>query len=144
MALGILLVLHVVLLALASTNFTVVTGWATGSFGWNYLSYSYQDGWGYIYHSQFSLAVVITYLLAYLAGTLAYAMLWSRGAPFCGFLGIALSIVGLASFALEASHWVFVYNLSWIASAPAVMFPLAAVAAFQMWVTRKQPAEDFH
>jgi hypothetical protein len=138
MALGILLVLHVALLALASTGFTVVTGWTTGSFGWNYLNYSYQDGWGDLYQSPYSLSVITAYLLAYLAGTLAYALAWSRGAHLCGFIGLALSIVGLVSFAIEASHWAFVHNLSWIASFPAVMFPLAIVAMIRVWTIRRR------
>jgi hypothetical protein len=42
-----------------------------------------------------------------------------------------LCIVGLVSFGIEGSHRIWSHELSWIASFPVVMVPLAAVAAWQ-------------
>jgi hypothetical protein len=131
-----LLLLNVAFLALASTNFTMATGWMTGSFQWTSFTYSYQNGWGYLYQSPYTLPVIVTYLLAYTAGAAAYAVTWAGGSRVLGLAGLVLSLAGLASFAIEGSHWVFVHNLSWIASFPAVMLLLAPLALVQAWRRR--------
>ena len=60
--------------------------------------------------------------------------LWVRlaaGSRYVAGAGVALCIIGFVSFGIEGSHWLVAHNLSWIASFPVVMFPLAVVAGFQ-------------
>jgi hypothetical protein len=121
-------VVHLVLLALACTSFTLVTVWANGAWTCNFYTYRYAAGWGYAYRSDYTLPVVITYLAAYAAGIAVYAFAWGAGSRFLAGSGLALCIVGLVSFGIESSHWIWSHNLTWIASFPVVMVPLAVVA----------------
>ena len=123
-------VVHLVLLALACTHFTLVTGWASGSWTCDFCTYCYADGWGHVYQSDYTLPVIITYLAAYAAGIAVYGLAWGAGSRWIAGIGLALCIVGLVSFGIEGSHWVWSHNLSWIASFPVVMFPLAVVAGY--------------
>jgi hypothetical protein len=107
------------------------TGWATGDWKCNFYTYSYTDGWGHVYRSDYTLPVIITYLAAYVSGLAVYLLAWASGSRYVAGIGLALCIVGLASFGIEVSHWLWPHNLSWIASFPAVMFPLAAVAGYR-------------
>lgn len=84
-----------------------------------------------VYRSDYTLPVIITYLAAYAAGIAVYAFAWSAGSRWIAGTGMALSIVGLMSFGIEGSHWLWSHNLSRIASFPVVMFPLAVVAGYQ-------------
>ena len=63
-----LLITHVILLILASTSFTVVTGLRDGHFRWEYMNYVSQSGWGVPYQFPYTLPVVISYLAAYGSG----------------------------------------------------------------------------
>ena len=123
-------VTHLVLLTLACTSFTVISGWATGGWKCNFYIYRYADGWGHAYLSDYTLPVILTYLTAYAVGLAVYAFAWAGGSRYVAGTGLALCIVGLVSFGIEGSHWVWSHNLSWIASFPVVMFPLAVVAGF--------------
>ncbi len=128
-----LLVLHVVLLALASTCFTIVPVAGDGHFQWEYLRYITKGGWGVPYQSAYSLPVVLAYLAAYCTGVAAYCVAFRGGSRIIGLLGIVLCIVGLASFGLELSHWFAAHNWSWIASAPILLVALAPAAAVQQY-----------
>jgi len=124
-------VVHLVLLALACTSFTLVTGWANGDWKYNFYTYCFADGWGHAYRSDYTLPLIITYLAAYAVGIGAYAMAWRAGSRYVAGTGLALCIVGLVSFGIEGSHWIGSHDLSWIASFPVVMLPLAVVAGYQ-------------
>ena len=49
-------------------------------------------------------------------------------ATFTGVTGIVLSAIGLISFTIEGSHWVFDHQRSWLAFSPALMFVLVVIA----------------
>jgi hypothetical protein len=49
-----------------------------------------------------------------------------------GDTGVVLCLLGLLSFALEASHWLLDHHSSLIASAPVIVLPLCLVAVFQL------------
>ena len=121
------LAVHVVLLLLASTRMSVVTG---PPYTWEYFRYYQESGWGYRYVSYYELSTVILYLLGNLAGLAAYVTVARAGSPILGVIGSALSISGLLSFAFEASHWWVDHNRSFIFSAPIASFALAGVAAW--------------
>src|SRR5204863_8475573 len=95
--------LHVVMLLLAATNFTLVTAPFSGP-GWtcNYFSCGYANGWGYVYRSDYSLAQVVAYLVAYGAGAVLYPMVTRP--KFLGVVASAVCAVGFVSFAVELSH----------------------------------------
>jgi hypothetical protein len=133
-----LLATHVVLLILASTSFTVVTGFGDHHFEWQYLTYASQSGWGVKYQFPYSLPVVLTYLVAYGAGLAAYVIAWRSGFLITGGVGTLLCAVGFASFAYELTHWVREYYASWIVSLPGPLL-LLAVAAVVQRVSSKNP-----
>ena len=101
-----LLAVHVVLLILASTRFTVATGLADGHFQWEYFQYTQQSGWGLPYQFPYILPVVLTFVAAYAVGLGAYLLTWKLGAAILGAIGSLLCGLGLASFAYELHHWV--------------------------------------
>jgi len=126
-----LLVLHALLLLLASTGFTIVTClFGGGSLHWCWLKYASQSGFGRAYHSEFSLPVVLTYIVAFSVGLVGFALGLKTGRKaICG-LGAVLSAVGLVSFLIEGSHWVVEHHRSWLAFSPAVMFALVLIACW--------------
>ena len=116
---------HVVLLVLASTNFSIVSWlWGDPFLNWDYFRYSYRNGWGYTYVSEYSLAQVLSYMAAYGLGIAAFASLLIRHRLRSSALAAILCLVGALSFCIEASHWLWDHHLSWIASFPAVMVVL--------------------
>lgn len=125
------LILHVMLLLLASTGFTVVKGLADGQFRWQYFQYHSQDGWGKPYEFPYSLPVVLTYLFAYAIGMVAFGLACRSGSRTIGLAGVILFAAGFASFAFELSHWFVHHYSSWIASAPIALFVLAIAAGIQ-------------
>lgn len=129
-----LLLLHALLLLLASTDFTIVTA-ALGqdSWRWSYVKYASQSGWGYEYVSDYTLPVVLTYLAAFAAGLAGFAVACLQGRWLIGTLGVVLSALGLVSFGIEGSHWVIEHNRSWLAFSPALMFVLVVLA----WLPRR-------
>lgn len=126
-----LLAVHVALLVLASTRFTVVTGLTGGGFRWEYFQFTNQSGWGQAYQFPYSLPVVATFLAAYAAGMAAYFLAWRQGSSIVGTLGLLLCGVGLASFAYELHHWFVDDYRSIIVSPVIVLLGLAAVAVAQ-------------
>jgi len=131
-----LLILHVVLLVLAATQLTVVTGLSSGRYEWEYFRYFSQSGWGGTYQFIYSLPVVLLYLAAYGTGAVAYLVAYRSRLVVVGLLGMAVCTVGFASFALELSHWFANHQRSWIASAPIVLLALALAAVVQMYLHR--------
>ena len=120
--LSMLLMAHIALLILAATDFTAVT-WMWGDHAWslNYFQYTHQTGWGHSYESPYGLGQVLCHIAAYGAGTVAFLLAWVRAKAWVGWPGAVLCGVGLASFSIEGSHWLWAHNLSWIASFPGVM-----------------------
>ena len=112
--------LHVVMLLLATTNFTLVTGPFRGEWVCNYFSYCYANGWGYVYHSDYSLAQVVAYLVAYGAGVVLFPMVTRPVAV--GVVASAVCVVGFVSFGVELTHWGFEHHLSLIFSAPILLW----------------------
>jgi predicted neutral ceramidase superfamily lipid hydrolase len=127
------LALTFVLIALAASDFTILSGWAAPEkFQFNYFALSHRSGWGSAYVSEYSFAQVVVYLLAYAAGLMAFAMVVRSGFRVIGGTGVVLCVLGFLSFALEASHWLLNHHSSLIASIPVVMLPLCLVAVFQL------------
>src|SRR3954451_11458545 len=126
-----LLMTHVVLLVLASTSFTVVTGLRDHHFQWQYLNYVSQSGWGVPYQVPYSLPVVLTYLAAYGTGLATYIVAWQWGSRIISGAGVLLCAVGFTSFAYELRHWFSEHYGSWIVSLPAPLLLLAVAAAIQ-------------
>ena len=121
----ILFVGHVVLLVLASTNFSVVSWlWGDLSWTWSYYHYSYRNGWGHTYVSEYALGQVLCYAAAYGLGVAAFAIVWIRHRLLSSGLATVVCLVGAASFCIEATHWLWPHHLSLIASFPVVMVVL--------------------
>ena len=95
----ILLAAHVLLLALASTGFTIATGILDGQFHWQYFRYTFQLSWGVPYQFPYSLPVVLCYIAAYAAGVFAYLGMYRSGSSWIGRAGIVLCAAGCASAA---------------------------------------------
>ena len=125
------LFVHVVLLVLASTSFTAVSGLRDGHFQWEYFRYASQSGWGVLYQFPYSLPVVLTYLAAYGTGLANYIVFWRKGSWIIGSVGVLLCGVGFASFAYELTHWLSDHYNSWIVSVPAALLLLAVAAVIQ-------------
>jgi hypothetical protein len=134
---------HAGLLVVASTRFSVLS-WIGGNYDWtwNYFQYSHRNGWGYQYQSDYSLGVVLTYITAYLAGVAGYGLACKHLSLGWNVLGIILSVLGLISFLIEGSHWVWTHNLSWIISCPAASLLLAGVVIIQLCRVAGTPAEQ--
>ncbi len=116
----IFIILHLVALLLACTAFTLITApLGRSDLSWTFFSYGYSNGWGYEYHSEYSLAQVLAYLVAYAAGAVLYAFL--KSPPLVTRLAMIVCLVGTASFIIELSHWFIDHHLSLIASAPALL-----------------------
>lgn len=130
------------LLLLASTNFTVVTGVGYGQFHWEYFRYVSRHSWGVPYEFPYSLAVVLAYLAAYVTGAAAYCTVYRRSSKLIGLAGILLCAAGLASFAIESTHWFSDHGRSWIASAPIALLALALAAAVLQYRGRAAERTD--
>ncbi len=134
---------HAGLLVVASTRLSVVSWmWGNASWTWDYFQYCYKNGWGYQYQSDYSLPVVLTYIAAYSVGIAGYGMA-RRHVPIAGnALAAILSILGLISFLIEGSHWLWAHHLSWIAISPAASLLLVGVVVVQLGSSGVKPAED--
>jgi len=117
-----ILIIHIALLLLASTNFTVLTfvGEST-SFTWNYYTYASRSGFGYEYVSAYSLPQVLAYIAAYAAGLVVFKLVLGIRFRWINLIGFILCILGLLSFTIEGSHWLYDHNRSWIVSFPIVL-----------------------
>jgi hypothetical protein len=129
-----LLALTFVLISLAASDFTILSGSAAPErFQFNYFAFSHRSGWGSVYVSEYSVPQVGVYLVAYAAGLMAFAMVVRSGLRTIGGTGVVLCLLGLISFALEASHWLLNHHSSLIASVPVLILPLCLVAVVQLW-----------
>jgi hypothetical protein len=88
------------------------------------MQFSYANGWGYEYVSDFSLAEVGAYVVAYAVGCVAFGGVVRRYPVVAG-ASVVLCAVGVATFGLEATHWVVRHHLSLIASCPALLMASA-------------------
>jgi hypothetical protein len=134
----VLLAVHIAVLLLAATGLSLAGFGGNGQWGFQYVHVSFADGWGREYRSDYTLPVVLTYLLAHLLGLAAYLL--SHKLVHIGWIvaGVVLSGLGLASFAIEASHWFASHNRSWIVSAPIASLALAAVVVWLL-ASQKRP-----
>lgn len=132
------LCIHGWLLLLASTKFTAVSWlWGNRDWTWSYFKYSHQNGWGYQFQSEFTLAVVLAYIGAFGTGLLGYALAGRRVHGWVSVPAVALCAVGLVSFLIEGSHWLRNHNLSWIATCSAASLLLAGISVAQLWAGRR-------
>ena len=129
-----ILLLHALLLLLASTEFTIVTSViGEDPLRWCYFKYASQSGFGYDYVSDYTLPVMLTYIVAFSVGLVGFTLALKQGRSVIGTLGMVLSILGLISFAIEGSHWILEHNRSWLALSPAAMFALVVIAWLPRW-----------
>ena len=96
-----LLLLHLVVLTLACTRFTVVTGLVDGQFQWEYFRYFSHRGWGTAYPFPYTLPVVLTYLVAYALVAAAWCMAWRSGSRVFGLAGQVVGVAGFDPFTSE-------------------------------------------
>ncbi|MCA9095464.1 MAG: hypothetical protein KDA68_18420 [Planctomycetaceae bacterium] len=122
-----LLIMHLVAVILASTDYSILTAPFNGGLHWEYFRYKSFSGWGPNgkYTPDNSLLVVVTYLIGYVLGAVSFPLAVRKGNPWAGILGTVLSLVGIVSFGIEVSHWVWMHNSTWMAYAPSLMVLLA-------------------
>lgn len=133
-ALHYILILHIVLILLASTNFTIISFAREGtSFSWNYGTYSHRSGFGSAFVSEYSLLQILTYLSGFTLGIILFAIVYRKGLSILGLLGLGLCSLGVVSFMIEGSHWVTEHHLSWIASFPIALIFLWILLAVSLF-----------
>lgn len=131
-------VLHFLPLLAGSTNFTIFTALRRPhAFNWSYLDFSYSNGWGYVYQSAYSPWQIAAYLLAYASGLFLHPKLTRP--RWLASVAMGLCLMGVVSFVIEASHFVFDHNLSLIGSAPIIMTP---IAIWTLWTRIRQPHDS--
>lgn len=138
---------HIVLLMLASTGFSIVWFFRAGtSLSWRYATYSYRNGFGYTFVSEYTLVQVLTYLAAYVLGIVLFGCAYRRGGKLIGMLGLGLCFLGTISFAIEASHWLWEHHLSLIVSFPVVLVFLWILLGIRLIRERDRaaPVEPVH
>jgi hypothetical protein len=138
-----LLILHVAQVVLASTSFTIVTGMHDGRFGWQYLMYHRQTGWGLPYEFPYTLPVVLTYVAAYGTGLVVYFLAFANGSRIIAATGIVLCGLGLVSFLYELTHWMNDHYASWIVSAPGAILLWAVLAGVQYYQLARRGQESY-
>ena len=128
-----LLISHAVLLVVASTKFSIIIWlWGDLSWNWDYFRYSYRNGWGYTYESEYALGQVLCYIVAYGLGIAAFAIALIRYRLRLSAVATVLCLLGTLSFCIEATHWLWDHHLSWIVSFPAVMVVLWICIGIQL------------
>lgn len=141
----ILFIGHVVLLVLASTNFSVVSWlWGDLSWAWSYFQYSYRSGWGYAYVSEYALEQVLCYIGAYGLGIAAFAIVWIRHRLLLSAAATVVCLLGAVSYCIEVTHWLWPHHLSWIASFPVVMVILWACIGIQTGKLSRGDTQPLH
>ncbi|MCC5875797.1 MAG: hypothetical protein JJU11_06225 [Candidatus Sumerlaeia bacterium] len=124
---------HAALLLVASMNYSIVSWiWGRIDWTWNYFEYSHRTGWGTPYQSDYTLVVVLTYLTAFFLGLIAHGMACKRAGGMLNIIAMVLCTLGLISFAMEGSHWLWEHHLSWIAISPAASLLLAVISIVQL------------
>jgi hypothetical protein len=121
----ILILLHLTVVLLACTNFSLLTApLGRAHFSWEF-ALTYRNGWGYAYQSDYSLAQVVAYLVAYASGVALYPRV-TRPKTLATFAAL-ICLLGAFSFVIELSHWFLDHHLCLIAS-----FPILLVAT-DLW-----------
>jgi hypothetical protein len=119
---------HVLLLALAATNFSIFSWlWRDYSFQFSAYTYATKSGFGYQYQSDYTFTQTMCYVAAYALGVAYFgwnAMLYTSR---LSVLGIVLCLAGAATFSAELTHWIIDYNNSFIASAPGLVLLIAVI-----------------
>ncbi len=120
-----LFAVHVLLLILAATDFTVLgVIFGDGSFGCDFFKISYSYGFGRPTASDFSIWQALAYAISYGLGIPVFTHAWRLGWHWPGALGVGLSCLGFLSFVIEAVRIAVSGHLSLIASFPVVMVVL--------------------
>ncbi|HEY1599526.1 MAG TPA: hypothetical protein VGG64_07990 [Pirellulales bacterium] len=127
---------HLVLLVFASTSYTILAGRAD-ALSWQYFRVAFVTGFGQPYQSSYTLPVVITYALAYGLGCLAYLMLFRSGSKVLGRTGLALCLLGVASFTFEGTHWLSAHHRSLIVSFPGVVLALGVAVTIMLLAQKR-------
>lgn len=128
-----LCVAHVALLALASTNFSIVSWlWQDWSFQFNAYDIAYRNGWGFKYESPFPLAQIACYIAAYMFGYAFFFLVWRAYRIQMSVIAAVLCALGALTFVLESTHWILSHNLSFIASIPGLLFVICMLLALQI------------
>lgn len=70
---------------------------------------------------------MLTYLAAFGAGAVAFDLHRRDGRRVIGTVGLVLALLGLMSFVIEGSHWLFNHHRSCIAFSPVVMLVLSVL-----------------
>ena len=123
-------ILHAVFMLLASTKFTIVTCLTgSGAWQWNYYQWSYRNGFGYAYVSEYSALQILAYLLGYGLGFPVFACAWKCNWRWLALPGFLLCGLGFISFLIEATHIILSHHLSLIAS-----FPVLLIALWIPWL----------
>lgn len=121
-----LLLLHAWLMLIAGTQYSLLTHWYRGDeLSWNFFQYHSASGFGGSTEPSHSLAVVLAYLAAYSVGIVGFGIASRAGSPILGSIGLILSLVGVISFLIEGSHWVFTHERFWLLHSPTLMIFLS-------------------
>ena len=135
-----ILIIHIVLIAFASTDFTIISFAREGtSFSWDYATYTHFNGFGRIFVSRYSFLQVLTYIAAYTTGFVLFATVYRKRLSTLGIIGFGLCGLGLLSFLIEGSHWLVYHNLSWIVS-----FPIALIILWILLVVSLVKRKKIH
>lgn len=140
-----LLLIHMLLVVLASTSFTALTFFRDGSWSVEFYKLGYSSGFGKSYQSPYSETVILTYIAAFLFGLAGYIFVMRSGARWPGAIGILVSALGIYCFVneffqLEQS----VYN-SRIAVYPLFMLALAIYSLIpRNWFQTRRNAGEKH
>ena len=135
----VLLIGHIILLMLAATDFSIVSWlWGDVCWSWNYFQYTYKSGWGQSYVSDYTFGQLLCYIAGYGLGAAAFAIVWVRYRILLSGIATVLCLLGVLSFLIEASHYLWSHHLSWIASFPVLMVVLWVCIGAQLGRNRKR------
>ena len=135
--------LYVGLLVLASMRFSMVSWiWGERTLGWDAFLFSYESGWGADFRSDFSLGVVLVYLVAFLVGLVAHLMAGRRTGGARNIPAIILCALGVVCFAIEGSHWLWEHGFSFVAVCPAMSLLLAFISIILLGRDAARPSGE--
>ncbi len=119
-----IIVLHLTTLLVAASNFTLITALLGHGFHWEFqfLAYNFSNGWGYVYQSDYSLAQVCAFLLAYASGLFVYPRFTHP--PILAAIATLCCVAGTLSYGIELSHWVVDHHLTLVGSFPIIVIPI--------------------
>ncbi|MEI7912328.1 MAG: hypothetical protein WCK77_22065 [Verrucomicrobiota bacterium] len=76
---------------------------------------------------------MLAYIEAFAAGIIGYRMAGNRIAKALTVPAVALCVLGLISFLVEASHWLWDHHRTWIVVCPAASLLLAGFAIVRLY-----------